>query len=101
LAQVVDAQWGTMIVRLHNAGTLVNSLASCITSGPMNYIDWLCPGETQPTLPVVALSMMLTQLAKLPFTNVFVMFSVDPEIVVLQEGVGLAANTMVTVCSQA
>jgi hypothetical protein len=90
-----------MITRLRDASTLVNSLASCVTLGLMDYIDWLCPGETQPTLPVVALSMMLTQLAKPPFTNIFITFSVDPKIVVLQEGVGLAANAMVTACSQA
>jgi hypothetical protein len=83
------------------AGTLVNSLTSCITSGPIGYIDWLCTGETQHILPVVALSMMLAQLAKPPFTNVFIMFSVDPKIVVLQEGTGLIANTMVTACTQA
>jgi hypothetical protein len=101
LVQVVDAQWGTMIARLRDAGMLVNSLASCVASGPMNYINWLCPGETQPTLLVVALSMMLTQLTKQPFTNVFTTFSVDPKIVVLQEGTGLVVNAMVTACTQA
>jgi hypothetical protein len=67
----------------------------------MGYIDWLCTGETQHILLVVALSMTLMQLAKPPFTNVFTMFSMDPKIVMLQEGTGLAANTMATACTQA
>jgi hypothetical protein len=48
----------------------------------------------------VALSMTLVQLAKQPFTNAFITFSMDPKIVVLQEGMGLAVNTMATACSQ-
>jgi hypothetical protein len=65
------------------AGTLVNSLTSCVASGPMGYIDWLCTGETQHILLVVVLLMTLVQLTKLPFTNVFTTFSMDPKIVML------------------
>jgi hypothetical protein len=44
--------------------------------------------------------MTLAQLAELPFVNVFITFSMDPEIVVLQEGAGLMMNVTATVCSQ-
>jgi len=40
----------------------------------------------------VALSMVLAQLAKPPFANLFISFSENPEIVRLQEGAGIAAN---------
>jgi hypothetical protein len=99
-AQVVDAQWDAMIARLRDAGTLDNCLAICDVSGSMGYIDWFRPGETQPILPAVALSMTLTQLAKPPFANVFVTFSADPEIVTLQGGAGLATNATAMVRSQ-
>ncbi|KAI9443399.1 hypothetical protein H4582DRAFT_1190106 [Lactarius indigo] len=90
-AQVVDAQWNAMLARLREAGTLDNSLAVCDVSGSMGDIYWQYP-ETQPILPAVALSMVLAQLAKPPFANVFITFSAEPEIVTLQEGAGVAAN---------
>jgi Domain of unknown function (DUF2828) len=99
-AQVVDAQWDAMIARLREAGTLDNCLAICDVSGSMGDINWHCPGEPQPILPAVALSMTLSQLAKPPFANVFVTFSAHPEIVTLQEGAGLAANATAMVRSQ-
>jgi hypothetical protein len=99
-AQVVDAQWDAMIARLRDAGTLDNCLAICDVSGSMGAIDWLCPGEPQPILPAVALSMTLSQLAKPPFANLFVTFSADPEIVTLQEGAGLVASANAMVRSQ-
>jgi Domain of unknown function (DUF2828) len=99
-AQVVDAQWDTMIARLRDAGTLDNCLAVCDVSGSMGNLDWLVPGVTQPILPAVALSMVLAQLAKPPFANLFVTFSADPEIVTLREGAGLAANATAMVNSQ-
>ncbi|KAH9002791.1 hypothetical protein EDB86DRAFT_3063296 [Lactarius hatsudake] len=77
-AQVVDAQWNTMLARLREAGTLDNSLAVCDVSGSMGDIYWQDP-ETQPILPAVALSMVLAQLAKPPFANVFITFSAKPE----------------------
>jgi hypothetical protein len=99
-AQVVDAQWDTMIARLRDAGTLDNCLAVCDVSGSMGNLDWLVPGVTQPILPAVALSMVLAQLAKPPFANLFVTFSANPKIVTLREGAGLAANAMAMVKSQ-
>ncbi|KAI9464967.1 hypothetical protein BJY52DRAFT_1184014 [Lactarius psammicola] len=97
-AQVVDAQWNAMLARLRDAGTLDNSLALCDVSGSMGDIYWYYP-DTQPILPAVALSMVLAQLAKPPFANMFITFSANPEIVTLQEGVGVAANVAAMVRS--
>lgn len=97
-AQVVDAQWNAMLERLREAGTLDNSLALCDVSGSMGDIYWHYP-VTEPILPAVALSMVLAQLAKPPFANMFITFSADPEIVTLQEGVGVAANVAAMVRS--
>ncbi|KAI0301089.1 hypothetical protein B0F90DRAFT_1817122 [Multifurca ochricompacta] len=97
-AQVVNAQWDAMLSRLRSAGTLDNCLAICDVSGSMGDIYWHGP-QPQPILPAVALSMTLAQLAKPPFANVFITFSADPEIVTLQEGLGLADNVQVMVRS--
>ncbi|KAI0252129.1 hypothetical protein BJV78DRAFT_1125031 [Lactifluus subvellereus] len=98
-AQVVDAQWDAMIARLRSAGTLDNCLAICDVSGSMGDIHW-AGSQTDPILPAVALSMTLAQLARPPFANVFITFSANPEIVVLQEGAGLAANAKAMVKSE-
>jgi hypothetical protein len=96
-APVINAQWDAMIARLRCAGTLDNCLAICDTSGSMGSI--YTPADLRnsrpfPILPAVALSMTLAQLAKPPFSNIFVTFSARPEIVTLQEGAGLATNAM-------
>jgi Domain of unknown function (DUF2828) len=97
-AQVVSAQWHAMIARLRSAGTLDNCLAICDVSGSMGdiYQAW---SRTDPILPAVALSMTLAQLAKPPFANIFITFSADPKIVMLEEGAGLAANVKAMVRS--
>ncbi|KAH9038364.1 hypothetical protein EDB85DRAFT_1860689 [Lactarius pseudohatsudake] len=97
-AQVADAQWNTMLAKLREAGTLDNSLAVCDVSGSMGAIYWQ-DRETQPILPAVALSMVLAQLAKPPFANMFITFTAEPEIVTLQDGVGIAANVAAMVRS--
>jgi hypothetical protein len=94
-AQVIDAQWDAMIARLRCAGTLDNCLAICDVSGSMGSIYtpvYSHNNRPMPILPAVALSMMLAQLAKPPFSNTFITFSAKPEIVTLQEGAGLGAN---------
>ena len=95
-AQVMNAQWDAMIVRLRSAGTLDNCLAVCDVSGSMGSIyaaaDDPDNSRPLPILPAVALSMTLAQLAKPPFSNIFITFSSKPEIATLQEGAGLAAN---------
>ena len=105
-AQVIDAQWDAMIVRLRAAGTLDNCLAICDVSGSMGSIYSSAGSHNDrrplPILPAVALSMTLAQLAKPPFSNTFITFSAQPEIVTLQEGAGggLAANAMSMVRSR-
>ena len=96
-AQVVDAQWNAMLARLREAGTLDNSLAICDVSGSMGDFHSPYSGRPEPIHTSVALSMVLAQLAKPPFANVFISFSADPQIVRLQEGAGVAAN-VATMC---
>jgi hypothetical protein len=94
-AQVINAQWDAMITRLRCAGALDNCLPICDVSGSMGNVYTaadLHNTRPLPILPAVALSMMLAQLAKPPFSNIFITFSAKPEIVTLQEGAGLAAN---------
>ncbi|KAH9969826.1 hypothetical protein BC827DRAFT_36870 [Russula dissimulans] len=101
--QVIDAQWDAMIARLRAAGALDNCLAVCDVSGSMGDIYWR-PGrgrgaQTEPILPAVALSMVLAQLTRPPFANVFVTFSADPAIVALREGAGIAEKAAAMVGS--
>lgn len=96
-AQVINAQWDAMIARLRCAGTLDNCLAICDVSGSMGDIYTAADSHDTrplPILPAIALSMTLAQLAKPPFSNIFVTFSAQPEIVTLQQGAGLASNAM-------
>jgi len=99
-AQVIDAQWDAMIARLRSTGTLDNCLAICDVSGSMGSFHMPHNTEPDPILPAVALSMTLAQLAKPPFSNIFVTFSGRPEIVTLLEGAGLAANATIMAQSQ-
>ena len=95
MGQVIDAQWDAMIARLRSAGTLDNCLAICDVSGSMGSIYTATDKHNSrplPILPAVALSMTLAQLAKPPFSNIFITFSARPEIVTLYEGAGLGAN---------
>ncbi len=102
-AQVINAQWDAMIARLRSAGMLDNCLAICDVSGSMGSIFMpldLHDTRPSPILPAVALSMTLAQLAKPPFSNIFITFSARPEIVTLQEGAGLAGNARAMVQSR-
>jgi Domain of unknown function (DUF2828) len=99
-AQVADAQWDAMIARLRSSGTLDNCLAICDVSGSMGHIYRSRSQRIDPILPAVALSMTLAQLAKPPFSNMFITFSANPEIVALEEGARLAANAMAMVRSK-
>ena len=99
-SQVVDAQWNAMLARLREAGTLDNTLAICDVSGSMGNIFYRSNNrETEPILPAVALSMVLAQLAKPPFANMFITFSQNPQIVTLQAGAGIADNVKTMVGS--
>jgi hypothetical protein len=102
-AQVTNAQWDAMIARLRYASTLDNCLAICDVSGSMGNIYTGADSHNTrplPILPAIALSMTLAQLAKPPFSNIFITFSAKPEIVTLQEGAGLGANAMSMVQSR-
>ncbi|KAI0040289.1 hypothetical protein FA95DRAFT_1566528 [Auriscalpium vulgare] len=88
--EVVEAQFATLISRLREAGKLDNALAICDVSGSMGYFG---AGEPdQPIFPAIALSYILSQLARPPFNNAFITFSAIPEFVTLDPARGLVDN---------
>ncbi|KAI0728864.1 hypothetical protein C8Q72DRAFT_916471 [Fomitopsis betulina] len=68
--RVFEAQWGSLVQRLREAGRLDSALAVCDVSGSMS-------GE--PMYVALALSLISAQLAKPPFCNGFITFSKDPQ----------------------
>ena len=68
--RVLEAQWGSLVQRLREAGKLDSALAVCDVSGSMS-------GE--PISVALALSLITAQLAKPPFSNGFLTFSQDPQ----------------------
>lgn len=107
--QVVEGQWKALVDRLKESGALDNCMALCDVSGSMGSIDYISwnGGPTtashlqqfnQPIFPAVALSIILSLLARPPFAHTFITFSHTPEIVQLKEEWGLVetAQHMVT-----
>ena len=93
--QVVDGQWNALLERLRESGALDNCMALCDVSGSMGSIGSARWGSTrqifkQPVFPAVALSILVSQLAKPPFANTFITFSDSPEIVQLNPDDSLA-----------
>ncbi|KAG8970217.1 hypothetical protein FRC03_010407 [Tulasnella sp. 419] len=93
--KIIDAQWKTLVENLRASGSLDNSMAVCDVSGSMGSIyDSGIRGrgstDVQPILPAVALSLLLAQLAKPPFSNSFITFSENPSIVTLRSDASLA-----------
>lgn len=76
----IEAQWKVMVDRVRDAGTLDNCLAVCDVSGSMGCI-WNAHGtkNVDPIIPAIALTLVLSELAKPPFANAFVTFSAEPE----------------------
>ncbi|KAL0572466.1 hypothetical protein V5O48_009506 [Marasmius crinis-equi] len=89
--RVVEAQWNTMIERIRESGALEGSLAICDVSGSMGslYGRPARGGHPDPIVPAVALSLVLTQLAKPPFDQGYITFSKDPKFVRVEKGEGM------------
>ncbi|THH20486.1 hypothetical protein EW146_g888 [Bondarzewia mesenterica] len=88
--KVVETQWPVMIARLRESGALDNAMAVCDVSGSMGCLS--SPEVDSPIFPAIALSMVLSQLAKPPFANGFITFSSHPKFVQLDPALGLARN---------
>ncbi|KAJ7189031.1 hypothetical protein C8R46DRAFT_935252 [Mycena filopes] len=80
--RVVEAQWKTLVQNLREAGTLDNSIAICDVSGSMGYLSGRQDAkDPQPILPAVSLSLLLAHVARPPFNNGFITFSMNPAFV--------------------
>ncbi|KAJ7058183.1 hypothetical protein C8F01DRAFT_990941 [Mycena amicta] len=86
--RVVEAQWNTLVNNLRDSGRLENSLAICDVSGSMGTFGYDA-SYTQPIYPALALSLILSRLAKPPFSQGFITFSASPEFVRLKEDLSL------------
>jgi hypothetical protein len=87
--RVVEAQWQTMIERLRESGLLENSMAICDVSGSMGSLSYRAKGPVEPIFPAISLSLVLSQLAKPPFSNAFITFSRKPKFHQLDPSQGL------------
>lgn len=87
----VEAQWKVMVERVREAGTLDNCLAVCDVSGSMGSL-FSPSSPPQPIFPAVALTLVLSELARPPFAHAFVSFSAFPQFVQLDGTQPLAAK---------
>lgn len=76
-AQVVEAQWSTLVQSIKAAGTLSNCIAVADVSGSM-YGPRLSDGTT-PLDSSLGLSILLAQVAEPPFNNAVITFSYQPQ----------------------
>ncbi|KAJ8515185.1 hypothetical protein ONZ45_g7373 [Pleurotus djamor] len=88
---VAEEQWKALINRLRESGSIDNAIAICDVSGSMGSIHCkLDKNAVQPIFPAVALSLVLSQLAKPPFNNGFITFSSTPQFVTLDPTLSLS-----------
>ncbi|KAF7320861.1 hypothetical protein HMN09_00172700 [Mycena chlorophos] len=89
--RIAEAQWNTLVNNLRESGRIENSLAVCDVSGSMGTFGWARTNlkDPEPIYPSLALSLILAQLAKPPFSNGFITFSSTPQFVQLKEGLRL------------
>ncbi|KAG9090252.1 hypothetical protein FRC06_001158, partial [Ceratobasidium sp. 370] len=90
--QIIEAQWNSLLERMRESGTLESSLALVDVSGSMGHVVLsraTVPLSNHESSPAVALGILLAQLAKPPFKDMFITFSATPELLTLQPG-GLA-----------
>jgi hypothetical protein len=106
--QVVEGQWNSLVDKLRESGALGNCMAICDVSGSMGSImshRYTHPSYarsyktmyTEPIFPAVALSILIAKMAKPPFQNSFITFSLHPEVVTIDpnQGLGPTAKYMV------
>ncbi|KAJ7575979.1 hypothetical protein C8J56DRAFT_1017042 [Mycena floridula] len=88
--RVAEAQWETMIASLRESGTIENSLAICDVSGSMGGIhSFGAQRSPEPIVPAIALSLIVSRLAKYPFNLGFISFSSSPAFVPLDHSASL------------
>lgn len=88
--RVVEAQWKTLREKLRESGALDNCLAICDVSGSMGSMHSFGKrSEAQPVQVAVALSLLVAQIAKPPFSNSFISFSERPQVIQVNPALNL------------
>jgi hypothetical protein len=85
--KVVDAQWNTLVQRIRDNGSLENAIAVVDVSGSMcapTFSDGTTPLHT-----AIGLGLVIAQVAKPPFNNTFITFSMNPQVIRLDPAKGL------------
>ena len=89
--QVLDAQFNSLVGRLRESGSLDNCLAICDVSGSMGSLSHSTNAD-EPIYASISLSIIVAQLARPPFQNIFITFSGTPEIIQIDPSKGLVAT---------
>ena len=85
--RVLESQWKVMVDHIREAGALDNCLAVCDVSGSMGNLMYHCGTKrVWPIFPAVALSLVVSELAKPPFANKCITFSAEPKFVEMTPG---------------
>ncbi|CAE6523541.1 unnamed protein product [Rhizoctonia solani] len=87
--KVIEAQWNSLLERMKESGALESSLGLVDVSGSMGSIEHppkKTQGRIEPIFPAVSLGLVLAALAKPPFNNMFITFSVTPELLTVPPG---------------
>lgn len=77
-SKLLDGQWATLVDRIKKSGTLDNSIAVCDVSGSMGWP--MRKDGTTPMHSAIGLSLLLSEVARPPFTGAFVTFSAAPTV---------------------
>ncbi|CAE6507737.1 unnamed protein product [Rhizoctonia solani] len=87
--KVIEAQWNSLLDRVRESGALESSLGLVDISGSMGSIGCIpqkASDHVAPIFPAVSLGLILAALAKPPFNNMFITFSVAPELLTIPPG---------------
>ncbi|KAK3680914.1 hypothetical protein B0T22DRAFT_474364 [Podospora appendiculata] len=74
--KVVDGQWGALVQRIKDSGTMASSVAVCDVSGSMlnpTFADGTCPMDS-----AIGLSLLIAEAAKPPHGGAIITFSATP-----------------------
>ncbi|KAI5361162.1 Putative von Willebrand factor A-like domain superfamily [Septoria linicola] len=77
-AKTTSGQWGALVQRIKDSGTLADSIAVCDVSGSM-YAPRFADG-TRPMDASIGLSLLIAEVTKPPFGGSFITFDSEPQI---------------------
>ncbi|BEJ15868.1 hypothetical protein CspHIS471_0504730 [Cutaneotrichosporon sp. HIS471] len=84
ISRVADLQWASLVdsIRSSVKGELSNCIAVADVSGSMGsvYYSYTSGGQVEPIWPCLALTLLMTELARPPWNGAFITFSSSPRI---------------------